>query len=175
MKKLKEYLKRIYRLSIRYNNQERLVWKDLKSLHTKENWEAGVYENEKLVETRFSITKKKVTSFYYSIYKSQFICRVKVLDSFPPDLTTDVFVLASHFNNIMNAGKVVVSVQNQTAIYHIEKNILFHFLYPSDIYFQVLSHYNYARDLHWAFQQLIDTEEPPAIIIADFLKKKEYE
>lgn len=175
MKKLKEFVKRIYRLSISYKKQEELVWEDLKNLHVKEKWQSGVYENEKMIETRFTIAKEKAATFYYTMYESQFLCRVEVLDNFPLDLTTDIFILATHFNNIMNRGKVVVNIQSQAVQYHIKRHILFHLLYPREMYFQILDHHTYATDLNWAFQQLVNTNEPPAIIIADFLKKKEEE
>lgn len=61
----------------------------------KEKRQSGVYENEKLIETRFTIAKEKAATFYYAIYESQFLCKVQVLDNFPSDLTTDVFILAS--------------------------------------------------------------------------------
>ena len=175
MKKLKEYFERIYRLSISYKKQEELVWKDLKNLHAKENWESGVYENEKLIETRFTIAKEKATTFQYAIYESQFRCNAKVLDTFSSDLTTDVFILASHFNNIMKNGKVIVYVDNQTVQFHLKNNVLIHLLHPGEIYAQIWRHHDFVKDLYWAFHQLIETNEPPAIIIADFLKKKEEE
>ena len=175
MKKLREYLNQIYRISISHKKQEKLVWEDLKSLHAKEKWESGIYENEKLIETRFNIAKERVSTFYYSIYERQFLCRVEVLDFFHSDLTTDVFILASHFNNIMKYGKVIVNVQSQAVQYHIKNSIFSYLLYPGDIHFQLKNHYDIAKDLRWAFQQLLDTDEPPAIIIADFLKKKEDE
>ena len=175
MKKLKAYIKRIYRLSIGYKKQEKLVWEDLKQLHSEEKWESGVYENEKHIETKFSIAEQQGALFYYSIYEGEYHCRVKVLDGFSSDMTTDIFILAAHFNNLLNYGAVVVNVQYKFVEYRLKTEILMPLLYPFELYSQLMRHYHTAKDVTWAFQELTDKNEAPALIIADLFKKKEEE
>jgi hypothetical protein len=171
--KIKFYLQRIYRLSLSYKNKEELVWKELKRLHNKSNWKSGIYENEKHIETSFEISQNQGCIFYYMIYDGSFHCRVKILENYPSELTTDLFILASHFNNLLNNGIVIVNVSNQFVEYHQKRELLIPLLYNSEIYDQLIRHYNTSKDIYSAFQRLIIEQEPPAIIIADLLKSKE--
>ena len=49
MKKIKIYLKRIYRLAFSFKKQEEIVWKELKKLHADAEWNSGIYEKEKYI------------------------------------------------------------------------------------------------------------------------------
>ena len=53
MEKFKSYLKRIYRLSLSFEKQEKIVWEELKKLHTDAEWKSGFYEKEKFIESFF--------------------------------------------------------------------------------------------------------------------------
>lgn len=170
MKKLKYYFKRIYRLSLNFQRQEEIVWEDLKKLHSNAEWKSGIYEKEKYVETIFEISKGKAESFYYMIYNGCYHCRVKILEDFHPDLTTDLFVLATHFNNLLNNGVVVVNVDRQYIEYHLKMDLLIPLLYKGESYELLIQHFNTAKDIYSAFQRLVHEQEAPAIIIADLLK-----
>lgn len=112
MNKVKFYLQQIYRLALSFRKQEELVWKELKSLHTNADWRHGIYEKEKFIETVFELGKDQGTSFYYLIYDGSYHCRVKILEDYPTELTTDLFILAAHFNNLLNNGVVIVNVNS---------------------------------------------------------------
>lgn len=170
---IKFYLQRVYRLTISFKSQEDIVWKELKKLHNSSNWISGIYEKEKHIETSFEISKNNGCLFYYMIYDGSFHCRVKILEDYPMELTTDLFVLASHFNNLLNNGIVIVNVNSQYVEYHQKRDILIPLLYNSEIYNQLIRHYNTSKDIYAAFQRLIKEQESPAIIIADLLKTKE--
>ena len=43
------------RLSLSFKKQEEIVWSDLKKLHAASDWQSGVYEKEKYIETFFQI------------------------------------------------------------------------------------------------------------------------
>jgi len=165
------YIRRIYRLSLKRHVQEDLVWKDLKEIHSKADWRHGIYEKDKLIETIFDIADNKLERYYYLIHEGYFNCRVKVLDKYPIELATDLFILAAHFNNLLNYGVVRVDTESLYVEYNQKIDVLIPLLYTGTIYQQLLSHYKTSKDIHWAFQQLVEKDEAPAIIIADLLKK----
>jgi hypothetical protein len=173
MNKIKFYLQRIYRLALSFKKQEELVWKELKKLHADADWKHGVYEKEKYIETIFELGKEQGGAFYYMIYDGSFHCRVKILEDYPIELTTDLFILAAHFNNLLNNGVVIVNVQSRYVEYHQKRDLLIPLLYTSETYGQLMRHYNTSNDIYAAFQRLIIEQEAPAIIIADLLKENE--
>ena len=168
---IKASFARAYRLSLTNERQESLVWQDLKKLHVEAEWRSGVYEADKYLETVFSIADEIPGVYQYWITENELHCTVKVLDGFSPELTTDVFVLASHFNNHLKNGVVAVNVDAATVSYQLSQNILLPLLYKGEIYEQLISHFNLSKDVFWAFQRLVREEEEPAIIFADLMKK----
>ena len=170
---LKLYLQRIYRLSIKINKHEEIVWNHLKKVHAENDWKSGIYEKEKFIETFFKTDNTKSFAFSYFIFDSGFHCMSKVIENFPTEITTDLFILASHFNNILNNGVVKVNVNNQCVEYHINSDLLINLLYPGEINRQIERHFSTSKDVFYAFQRLIVKQEAPAIIIADLLKSKE--
>ncbi len=173
MNKIKFYLQRIYRLALSFKKQEELVWKELKKLHADADWKHGVYEKEKYIETIFELGKEQGGAFYYMIYDGSFHCRVKILENYSIELTTDLFILATHFNNLLNNGVVIVNVQSHYVEYHQKRDLLIPLLYTSETYEQLMRHYNTSKDIYAAFQRLIIEQEEPAIIIADLLRENE--
>ena len=171
MNKIKFYLQRIYRLTLSFEKQEEIVWKELKKLHTDADWKHGLYEKEKYIETIFEIAKEQGCSFYYMIYDDSFHCRVKILEDYPTELITDLFILAAHFNNLLNSGVVIVNVNSHYVEYHQKRDLLIPLLYNGEIHSQLTRHYNTSKDIYSAFQRLVIEQEAPAIIIADLLKE----
>jgi len=173
MNKIKFYLKRIYRLTFSFKKQEEIVWTELKKLHADAEWKSGVYEKEKYIETIFEISNEQGGIFYYMIYDGSFHCRVKILEDYPTELTTELFILAAHFNNLLNNGVVIVYVNSHYVEYHQKRDLLIPLLYNSEIHGQLIRHYNTSKDIYSAFQRLVIEQEAPAIIIADLLKNNE--
>ena len=170
-KNLRSFFERIYRLSLNYNKQEALVWEDLKKLHTDAEWRSGIYEKDKCIESVFEFSKEKTGTFFYMLYEGYYHCRVKILEDFPQELTTDFFILAAHFNNLLNNGVVIINVENQYVEYHTKREILIALLYTGEIYDMLIRHFKTSKDICWAFQRLVKENESPAIIIADLLKR----
>jgi hypothetical protein len=167
--RIRFYFKRLYRISVPAKKQEELVWKDLKKTHTDSDWRFGIYEREKYVETVFSITDDYHEKYYYMLYDNHYHCRVRFMHQFPCDLTTDMFVLATHFNNVLKNGVVVVNPTDQYVEYRHRINILVPLLYSGEIHAALIEHFNTSRDIYAAFQRLVLEGEAPAIIIADLL------
>jgi len=175
MNKLINYLQRIYRLSLNFKKHEDIVWNDLKNLIEKADWRAGVFEKEKYIELAFEIGENTGGHYFYCVGDNQFSCRVKVATDYPPEQAEAIFILASHFNNLLNHGMVYVNPEGRYISYVLECNLLIPLLYPGELHTYLLLHYNTSKNVYWAFQRLLNENEAPAIIIADLLKKNEEE
>ncbi len=173
MKKIKHFFSKIYRISLSFKKQEELAWADLKDIHLQAEWKSGIYEKEKCIETSFELSNGAGAVFQYFIYEGSFHCRVRLMENFPTDLTTDVFVLASHFNNLLSNGVVKIDVNTQSVDYHQKIDLLVPLLYKGEFHHQISRHYNTSNDIYAAFNRLVTEQEAPAIIIADLLNKKE--
>jgi hypothetical protein len=171
----KMYVKRMYRITRSFKRQEELVWNDLKKFHAGTDWKSGVYERERYIETIFGLSEERFDTFYYMIYDGRYHCRVKVLENFPEELASDVFILASHMNNVLNNGVVIVNVNSGYVEFHQKRDLLVTLIYTGDIYDQLIRHHNTSKDIYMAFRRLVIEQEAPAIIIADLLKKNEDE
>lgn len=169
--RFKFYIQRIYRLTFKFNKQDDVVWKDLKKMHLRSKWDSGIYEKDRFIETIFSISETEHRKFYYMITEGFYHCKVNILDTFPVDLTTDVFVLATHFNNLLNNGVVVVNPNSQSVEYNIKREILIPFLYSGTLYDFLIRHHSTSKDIYKAFERLVNEQEAPAIIIADLLNE----
>ena len=171
-----KWIERIYRLALNSSKQEVLVFKDLEKLCTELNVRYGSYKNkEKRIVATMEIIDGKIENFLYLIDDGYFHCSVKVLDNFPIELTTDVFILAAHFNNLLNHGIVRVVTESQYVEYCMTSHILLPLLYKGAIRNQIQRHCSTSEDIYWAFQKLVEENEAPAIIIADLFKKIEDE
>lgn len=175
MNKLTNYLQRIYRLSVSFKKHEDIVWNDLKNLVKHADWRAGVFEKEKYIELIFDIGDDTAARYFYNIGNGEYHCRVKVATDYPPEQAESVFILASHFNNLLNQGMVCVNVDAGYVEYQVNCHILIPLLYPEELHSYLIRHYNTSKSVYWAFQRLLNENEAPAIIIADLLKKNEEE
>jgi hypothetical protein len=155
--RLKYYLLRIIRISYSVKARENFVWKELKKLQSAAKWHHGIYES---------------AQYFYMIYDGKFHCRVKIHDNYPVELTTQLFILASHFNNLLNSGVVVVNVDKRYIEYHLKTDILIPTMYTGEIQEIIVRHFNISKDIFWAFNELIYKNEEPALIIADLLRSK---
>ena len=175
MEKLKYWLKRIYLLSLSAKKQEEFVWKELKKNLDESNLKYGVYEREKYISVNYELSDGNVGDFYYFVSDNTFVCSVHMHGDYPTALTTDLFILAAHFNNILNNGVVIVNVQDRHVEYRITRDLLIPLLYTGEIYFQLIRHIHTSKDVFLAFRRLIVEQEAPAIIIADMLSEKKSE
>lgn len=167
------YFWRIYRLALGPERQEMLLVNDLVKLHRDAGWRYGLFEQDKLLRTGFEVTDGVFRTFNYFVADQHFHCRVTVLEDFPEEYTEELFVLASHFNNLLNQGVVVVHTEDRSIEYQMKQNILVPLLNTGELYFQIRSHFNVFKDVYTGFHRLITEREAPAIIIADLLRSKE--
>ena len=152
-----------------------MFWKDLKRYHAQAEYSSGIFEKEKTIESNFGISKDTSATYYFQVDDGFFYCRVKVLQDFPSEFTPDVFILASHFNNLLNNGVVKVNTESRYVEYQVKRDILAPLLFTDEIHTQAFGHYRISKDVYGAFKRLIEEQESPAIIIADLLRSKDNE
>ena len=172
LEKVKMHLRRMYRITRSFEKQEELVWNDLKKFHASNNWKSGVFERDKYIEVVFRLNAERPLTFYYMI-NDKYRCKVKVLENFPEELTTDIFILATHLNNMLENGIVVVNVNSRCVEYSHNLDAAIPLLYNYYIYGILLQHFNLSKKIYFAFERLVTEQEAPAIIIADLLKKND--
>jgi hypothetical protein len=151
------------------SQQMECVWNELIKIHQESNWRFGIYESENYVETTFAISEEMQTTYRYLIYEQNLHFDVRVIDSFPTELTTDLFVLASHFNNLLMFGKVVVDVNRCNVLFSYQNEISFYSVFPEKIDHHISRHFHISRDVYWAFQKYLTEREEPVIIIGELL------
>jgi len=78
--------------------------------------------------------------FYYAIFENKVNCRVKVLDVFDEELTSGIFILVTHFNNLLNNGNIIINVANNYVEYVVKTDLLIPLLYKGEIENQITRH-----------------------------------
>jgi hypothetical protein len=167
--RIKKYLQKIYRITLGNKHFDKFIWKDLKKMHREAGWRSGVYENERYIESVFEISDNIYARYHYMLYENYFRCHVKVLEEFPEEITTDLFVMSTHFNNHLNSGVVLVNVESNCVEYRLKTDYASLIINTELNYYLLNLHYNISKDVYWAFHKLIKENEEPAIIIADLL------
>jgi hypothetical protein len=170
--KIKFTTQRLYRILLPPKKRQEKVWSDLIKLCRNSNWRVGIFESEHYVEIEFQIADGEVEKYLYFVGVSSLTCRARVAVDIDEERMTDVFILAQHFNNLLNYGDVVVNVSSRFVEYTFMRDILIPYLYSGDIYDQLLLHHNTSKDLYASFQRLSMEGVEPALIIADFLEEK---
>ncbi|MCO5264216.1 MAG: hypothetical protein M9901_15180 [Lentimicrobium sp.] len=173
MNRIAHYLRMCYRLTLNADKQEEALWKELKKFHLLQDYPSGIYEKEKVISTTLKLSDSYSEAFNYSIIYGHYYCSVRLIRHYPEELSPEIFILTTHLNNILMEGGVSVDTEEQNVEYITRKDILITLLYPGFIYERMNRHYKVARRLHQAFTRLINENEAPALIVADFLKNLE--
>jgi hypothetical protein len=172
MKYLFHYLKVAFTLARYHDQQEELVWQDLKEYHKVQGYNSGVFEQEKTIESVFSISDTKSLKFTYYTQRGTLHFSSLILGQYDPDIASEVFILATHFNNILTKGCVVVYPDHMCVQFIMKTSYISNIVYPADKHHYTKRHYDSTIDIFWAFNKLIEQGEDPAIIIADLLREK---
>lgn len=173
LQSLYNFFYRAYWVNCSEKKQRQQVWKLLKEWFLNENLRHGVYENESTVACRFEITENTVFEFRYSVSEHAFHCRSYICESYDAEATTNLFILATHFNSILRTGKVIINPENQTIQYTFNRSIADIIFNNSIIDSSIVNHFDTTKDVFWAFDKLLREDEEPSIIIADLLRMKE--
>ena len=156
-------------------NRQKVLWSDLKKYFVNSDLHYGIFESERYIEAKYSIddthSEFRVYRYFFDKETLNFVSLVFIHQDYDQDKTTDVFILSSHFNNLLKYGVVRVNPDTCTIMMEYTNSELLPFLFPGEIHSQILAHYNVSLDLIWAFNQLLIEDQDPVFIIADLQKK----
>jgi len=177
---IKHTFSRLFRLN-NLRNTQKTLWSDLKKYFehankTGANYQYGIFESEKYITTHYSIDKANNTRQYRYVLELEnyrLVSLVFISEGYDEAKTTDVFILASHLNNILREGIVRVNPDICTILFEHRINELVPFLFPGEIHTQVVRHYNHSLDIIWAFDQLLLHNQDPVFIAAELLKRND--
>lgn len=164
-----ERIKKCYRVNLNQEKRKKLLWKDLIELHKNENWNYTIHDNTWCMESLIQNNKNQINRYFYSIYRDKFYSRVKVIYDFPEDLTTNLFILTSHMNNILNEGIIHINIENKYIEYSKSENITVPLIHQQALKNQIILHYSASQKIQWAFEELINRNEEPDLIFAELM------
>ena len=81
MKRIIAHLRRMYRLSLTFKKQEEIVWNDLKKHHKDQEYQSGVFEKDRYIESFFKISDDKSFAFYSSNVSSTFTLQLNLFSN----------------------------------------------------------------------------------------------
>jgi hypothetical protein len=170
MRRIIENIKAGYRLTFNREKQEQFVWETLKNFFDESKLDAYIDNELKFLSSKFKIGNGFVL-VYYNIRNGYFSCDVDILENYPEEDTTELFILTTHFNNFLKYGIILVNVHEQNVTYRLKKEIIMPLLHPEIIHEWVRVHLYTLRDLQSYYLKLIHEKESPALIIADAINK----
>ena len=175
MRKIRQWFKNSKIVNLDVKNQEIELWEKLKAFLEFKKYRFGAFEREKTCEVQLEIIESYFKTYYYSIDENELHLRVQLVEEYPVEQATDIFVLASHLNNILRVGKVKINVKYNYVEYHISKNNLLFLLDEKELVAFISSHYSVSQTLFFAYYQLINQGIPPVEIISDLLNSNDEE
>ncbi len=164
--------RQIYRL-FTINNCVEHVWNDMLRFFKTNGFRFGQYENEKVVDIHFETKLSGSLMFKCNITDDKLIFRGLILSAFDIDRTSDVLVLAAHFNAILKHGRVSASTEGNFVEFIYEGNLLTYLISPDKIEHDFEVHFNITTDCIWAFKSMIQSGDNPVFVISQLLEQKE--
>lgn len=165
-------IRKLYRF-FNIKKRSKIVWEELIKMHKNQNWHFGQFDKEKYIITTFNLADKKDQKFRYEVTQNNLEYHTFILDSFDECKTTDIMVLASHFNSLLNFGKVIVNTKYNYVEFVHSGDLVIYMLFPSEIRSDLGVHYDITLDCFWAFSNLIESDDDPVFIISELLKRKD--
>jgi hypothetical protein len=169
--RIRQITLKFFRLLMGKKYHEKWVWRDLKNIFKNDDWNHGIYENEKLIIGNVHINEHTQTLFKYYINSGTLNFSAQILDSYSLEDTLTVFTLASHLNNLLSEGRVAINVPKNTVTFNMEKEVSLCAIFPENIHEFIAIHYSISAQLQWAFHQLNTFGVDPLDIMIDFTNR----
>lgn len=170
--KIKYTWKQFYRI-LNVKNRSEFVWKDLVKYNLEKGWRFGQYQSEKRIENTFHVGENNSIEFDYTVTDNKLEFSALILKSFEEDKTSDILVLASHFNSLSSFGVVKVSIKYNCVRFNYAGDLLTYMLYNGEIDTDHITHYGLTKDCVWSFYRLLETGEDPVFVFSELLQRKE--
>lgn len=170
--KIKKFLRNTYRLMLSDKGQLNCIWSDVKRLYKENNWKYSIIEHpdEQIVQVVFEM-EDKVFFEFETILKDHILTTRTLLPwNYDEDLAQEVFILATHLNNLYRYVKVHVFAETREIGLSMVAHYKTAMIDPSMAKLLLNLVYETAADVNWAYRRLLETREPPALIFAEFLE-----
>lgn len=174
--KLFRFIKRTFRItyrSITIMKSVKYVWKELLKYHKNGDWRYGQYDN--YVDCNFVVDDQNTLRFIYEVENTGLTFRSFILVDFDEEISTQLMLLASHFNNLISFGIVQVNLKHHYVEFSYTRDLLVYSLYPTTINNDTLRHFDLTKNIFWAFNELVISGEEPVFIFSELLKRMEDE
>jgi len=172
MRKTITFFEKIYKISINNKKRQELVWRDLKSFFNKMGYNYGVFEKEMMIRAVFKISENKALDFNYYIEDGSLHFKSFLIAKYNPEIASDIFILASHFNNILKDFVVIICPDKCIIELKFKIEIFSSLIYPEKKIRAMYMHHEVSNIAYLAFKRLINEREEPAIIFADVMKNR---
>jgi hypothetical protein len=149
---------------------EKNIWSKLLNFHESKGLKYGAYETDKYVELIMPIEDNNPRFYFQMIQGNCLYFKVSIIENFPVEVTTDLFILTTHFNNALNFGTLHVNANNREVIYSLKNELDFYSTFPEKIERDISNHYTVSLDIYWAFNKYLNEREDPAFIFAEFME-----
>lgn len=169
MEKLKTLLQRSYRASLSPERQEEQVWEELKAHCVEIDLDYGIHERRQTVSLNLSHKDGSLLSIYHCVSGTEVSSRSIVFYTYPEELTTDIFILTTHLNNVTKGGKITVNPKTRHIEYICQADSWRFLNRNTHFAFYIKEYMLTVETIIWAYNQLIKQGQEPALIIADML------
>lgn len=148
------------------------VWKQLIALFDENKWNYTRNDRKKHLNLNFNVSDGVVHMFRFDFEGPFLRMYTLVLDQFDESQSTDVMILASHFNTWMRYGKMSANISHGLVEIRHELMLAEVILNPHCIRFFMDQQANLFKDSHEAFAKMLETGEDPVFIIAEILENR---
>lgn len=162
----------LYR-SITIKKSAKYVWKELLKHHKNGEWRHGQYDN--YVECNFNVDDNNTLRFIYEVEDKGLTFRSFILVDFDDEISTQLMILASHFNNLLSFGVVQVNLKYHYVEFSYTRDLFVYSFFPGTIENDTLRHFNLTKNIFWAFNELLSSGEEPVFIFSELLRRMEVE
>jgi hypothetical protein len=148
------------------------VWNQLIALFDENKWNYTRNDRKKHLLLSFNVADGHVHMFRFDFEGPFLRMYTLVLDQFEESQSTDVMILASHFNTWMRYGKMSANISQGLVEIRHELMLAEVILNPHCIRFFMDQQANLFMDSHEAFSKMLETGEDPVFIIAEILENR---
>lgn len=171
--KIIDFFRNAYRLTLSKKGQLNCVWSDIKKFYKANEWKYSIIERDDLlvVQAVFRIDDHLFLQVD-TIMRDNFVTlRSTIPLKYADELAEDVFILATHLNNLFRHTKVCTYTESNEIDVSINIDYKVLLLDPSTNFYLLKLIYETAEDVHWVYKRLLETREAPALIFAEFLER----
>jgi hypothetical protein len=168
--KIIDFFRNTYRFSLSKKGQINCVWSDIKKFYKENEWKYSITERDDLlvVQAVFRIDDHLFLQVDTIIHDNFVTLRSTIPLKYDDELAEDVFILATHLNNLYRHTKVCTYTDSNEIDVGINIDYKVLLLEPSMNFYLLKLIYDTADDVHWVYNRLLQTREAPALILLNF-------